>query len=70
MKPETYPHPGYGWGIRRDFYDMIGGIYDKDMLGNSDVIMAYSYIGRVYDIFPHRKGLVISEICKKSALNF
>ena len=45
--PEYYPHPGYGWGIRRDFYDKLGGLYDKDMLGNSDVIMAYSYIGRV-----------------------
>lgn len=29
-------HPGFGWGIRRDFLDKLGGFYDRAIIGSGD----------------------------------
>jgi len=34
----NYWHPGYGWACTREFYDKIGGLYDKGIIGSGDYI--------------------------------
>jgi hypothetical protein len=35
----NYWHPGYAWACRRDFYEKIGGLYDKGIVGSGDYIL-------------------------------
>ncbi|ATZ80598.1 hypothetical protein BMW23_0551 [Bodo saltans virus] len=37
-------HPGYAWACTREFYDKIGGIYDRSIIGYGDRIIAYAII--------------------------
>lgn len=34
----NYWHPGYAWACTRDFYEKIGGLYDKGIIGSGDYI--------------------------------
>jgi len=34
----NYWHPGYGWACTRDYYEKIGGLYDKGIIGSGDYI--------------------------------
>lgn len=48
-KPGGYAefwHPGFGWAIRREAFDAIGGLLDRSCLGAADHIMAWSFLGR------------------------
>ncbi len=40
----NYWHPGYAWACTRKFYDRLGGLYDKGILGSGDNMMAFSLI--------------------------
>ncbi len=39
-------HPGYGWAIRRDALDKLGGLYEKSICGANDIHMAYGLFGK------------------------
>lgn len=45
LKIPNYWHPGYGWACTRKSYNEMNGLFDYDILGSSDTIMAYSIIG-------------------------
>lgn len=38
-------HPGYSWAMRKEAWDMLGGLYDVSMLGSGDHLMANAMIG-------------------------
>jgi hypothetical protein len=40
-----YWHPGYAWACTRTFFERMGGLYDKGILGSGDYNMAMSFIG-------------------------
>ena len=41
LKPALkYYHPGFGWGMTREAFDKLGGIYDLSVSGNSDALFA------------------------------
>jgi hypothetical protein len=44
-----YPHPGYGWGMKRKAYEDLNGLIDWSILGSGDSHMAFSMIGRSYE---------------------
>jgi hypothetical protein len=35
-----YYHPGFGFGIRREAFDKLGGFYDRSVSGNGDALFA------------------------------
>ena len=45
-KNYDFPHPGYAWAARREFFDHVGGLIDGAILGAADTHMAFSLIGR------------------------
>lgn len=45
-------HPGYGWSIRRDAYDELGGLLDTAILGAADRHMAMGLIGEAKLSYP------------------
>jgi len=34
-------HPGFAWALRRDYFQKIGGFFDKAILGSGDTFLAY-----------------------------
>ena len=46
IKNINYWHPGYAWGINRKAYDKIGGLYEKNILGSGDYLMALCFINK------------------------
>lgn len=36
-------HPGYAWAARRSVIKRIGGLYDKCILGNGDIVLALAF---------------------------
>jgi hypothetical protein len=57
-KPRAVPgkyahwHPGFAWAMRREAWDMLGGIYDVSILGSGDHLMAWGLIGEGIDQLP------------------
>ena len=45
IKENKFFRPGGAWAINRKAYERIGGIFDYDILGNGDTILAYSMSG-------------------------
>jgi len=45
-KNYDFPHPGYAWAARREFFDSVGGLMDRAILGAADTHMAFALIGR------------------------
>jgi hypothetical protein len=43
----NYWHSGYGWACTRDFYNRIGKIYDKGIIGSGDYILTQAIIGNI-----------------------
>jgi hypothetical protein len=43
-KPVNFWHPGYAWACTRKTYEMMGGLYEKGILGSGDNIMALSFV--------------------------
>jgi hypothetical protein len=43
----NYWHPGYAWACRRDFYEKIGGLYDKGIVGSGDYILTQSILNNI-----------------------
>ena len=46
-KGVNYWHSGYGWACTRSFYDKIGKIYDKGIVGSGDYILTQAIIGNI-----------------------
>jgi hypothetical protein len=44
-KQQDYPHPGYAWACTRKFYEKIGGLFEKAILGSGDHHMLYCFFG-------------------------
>lgn len=42
----NYWHPGYAWSCTRDYYERIGGLYDKGILGSGDYIMCQGFFSK------------------------
>lgn len=50
----NYFHPGFAWGMTRDFFERMGGFFDECVSGNGDTVFALSLrlnekFNRVYD---------------------
>lgn len=43
----NYWHCGYAWACKREFYEKIGGIYDKSILGSGDYILSQALLGNI-----------------------
>jgi hypothetical protein len=46
-KPVNFWHPGYAWACTRKTYDLLGGVYEKGILGSGDNIMALAFVQKV-----------------------
>jgi hypothetical protein len=46
-KGVNYWHSGYAWACTRTFYDQMGKIYDKGIVGSGDYILTQAIIGNV-----------------------
>ena len=44
---QNYWHPGYAWACTRDFYNKIGYIYDKGILGSGDYVISQALLGNL-----------------------
>lgn len=42
----NYWHTGYAWACTREYYNKIGGLFDKAILGSGDYIMCQGYFGK------------------------
>lgn len=65
-------HPGFAWAIRRDAYDLLGGLFDCAILGAGDNHMAKSFFGNASasmhaNVSPGYRS-VVEEWEKKAAL--
>lgn len=40
-----YGHPGIGWAIRRDVFDLVGGFFEYGIFGIADTFMAHASMG-------------------------
>lgn len=43
----NYWHCGYAWACTREFYEKMGGIYDKSILGSGDYILSQRLFGNI-----------------------
>lgn len=41
----TYMHPGYAWGFRRDVWESMNGFLDLSIVGTADHQMAWAFVG-------------------------
>lgn len=41
----NYWHSGYAWACRREFFDAMGGLYERGILGSGDYIMTQGFLG-------------------------
>ncbi len=51
----NYWHTGYAWACTKEYYDKVGGLYDKGILGSGDYIMCQGYFGKA--AFGHKSLL-------------
>lgn len=40
--PNSYPHPGYAWAMNRSYLRQIGKLFEFNIVGSGDKLMAYS----------------------------
>ena len=59
-------HPGYAWAITREFYEKLGGLYDKSILGSGDSFMLWS----MFQISEQMYHPNIDEKYKQSILDY
>lgn len=48
----TYPHSGFFWAAKRDFFDAVGGLFELGGMGSADHHMALALIGQVERSWP------------------
>ncbi len=48
----VYWHPGYAWAAKKSTLLKINGLFDKAILGASDRLMAYAFVGKIEDSLP------------------
>lgn len=41
----NYWHSGYAWACSRAFYDSVGGLYEKGIVGSGDYVMTQGFVG-------------------------
>lgn len=46
VKGTNYWHTGYAWACTREYYEKIGGLYDKGILGSGDYVMCQGFFGK------------------------
>jgi len=46
-KNSNYWHPGYAWACTRDFWEKMGGIYEKSIIGSGDYILAMTLLHKI-----------------------
>ena len=44
---DIHGHVGFAWGIRRDVLDIMGGLYDRCLIGGADHVMAHAAVGQI-----------------------
>ena len=49
---EWYPHPGYGWAMRRSAFNIIGGLCEFSILGSGDLHLAFALLNRIRETIP------------------
>ena len=42
----NYWHTGYAWACNRNYYEKVGGLYEKGILGSGDYIMCQGYFSK------------------------
>ena len=50
--PYDYPHSGYFWAARREFFDWTGGLLEEAAMGSGDHHMALALVGQVERSWP------------------
>jgi hypothetical protein len=50
VKLIPFCHSGYGWAAKKSFLMNIGGLFDKDIVGDSDYIMAKAFSAELYQL--------------------
>ena len=53
---KNFWHPGFAWAIRREAFDLLGGLIDFAILGSGDHHMAMALIGMVHRSVPSNIG--------------
>jgi hypothetical protein len=48
----TYMHPGYAWAMKREFFENVGGLLDKAIVGSGDHHMSLGLIGEAHHSLP------------------
>ena len=47
VKGINYWHCGYAWACTRAYFEKVGGLYDKGILGSGDYIMTQGYFNKI-----------------------
>lgn len=47
QKGTNYWHSGYAWACTRNFYDIMGGLYEHGIIGSGDYIMTQGFVGNI-----------------------
>jgi len=46
-------HPGYGWAMRRDLFDRLGGLLEFSIIGSGDLHFAFALYNRIDETIPN-----------------
>jgi len=52
----NYWHSGYAWACTRQFYDKVGGLYDKGIIGSGDYILTQGILKHIASADKTLKG--------------
>ena len=52
--PPNKFHPGFAWAMKRSVFKAIGGLYDKAIAGNGDVMFAFSLLNGISSAYISR----------------
>lgn len=69
ISPQSNPykefwHTGYGFAIRREMYDKLGGLIEFPILGAADHHMCKAWIGRISESFPSEINPNYKTLCE------
>jgi hypothetical protein len=51
--PNKY-HPGFVWAMKRSIFKAVGGLYDKAIAGNGDIMFAFSLLSDMSPAYINR----------------
>ena len=69
IKNLNYWHPGYAWACTKDYYNMIGKLYDIDILGSADYRMAMAFLNKISYNFSDNYNSVLDNWIKNLPVN-